>query len=175
MDQQSNYQTTQLWMWKKTGRMPLSRSLSTHAKKKHVFDGLYSASLISLYQLCDNDWIAILQERDQYSKKQNTYFKRTHKQDRWFMVHTHIKTIETLQPCNHHKIQDEKIIDPISSWILLRPHPKNVPGWNKNGNFLTWPGLNNQHFMKHIPSSIVTFLGHMDQERKNLQSTKQVK
>ena len=45
----------------------------------------------------------------------------------------------------------------------------------KNGNFLTWPGLNNQLLLKHMPPIIATSLGHIDQERKNLQSTKHVK
>ena len=40
---------------KKTGSIPMSGSLSTHAKKSPVFDRLHSASLISLGQLCDND------------------------------------------------------------------------------------------------------------------------
>ena len=44
-----------------------------------------------------------------------------------------------------------------------------------HGNFLTWRGLNNQLFLKHILPSIATALGHLDQERKNLQLTKQVK
>ena len=37
-----------------TGNTPLARSLSDHAKKSHIFDGLYSASLIYLGQMCDD-------------------------------------------------------------------------------------------------------------------------
>ena len=39
----------------RTGTIPLANSLSAHSKKAHVFDGLYSVSLISLGQLCDDD------------------------------------------------------------------------------------------------------------------------
>ena len=49
---------------KKTGSIPLSTSLSTHAKKAHIFDEIHSASLIYLIQLCDNDCIAILDKND---------------------------------------------------------------------------------------------------------------
>ena len=56
--------------------------------------------------------------------------------------------------------------------MLLQPHPKNLHEGNTNGNFLKWQGLNNQHFFYHTPPSITTALGHMDQERKYLQSTK---
>ena len=45
----------------------------------------------------------------------------------------------------------------------------------KNGNFLTWPGLNNEQLLKHLPPIISTDLGHLYQELKNLQSKKQVK
>ena len=38
----------------------IASSLSTHAKKAHIFDGLHSASLIYLVPLCDYDCISIL-------------------------------------------------------------------------------------------------------------------
>ena len=38
----------------------------------------------------------------------------------------------------------------------------------KNVNSLTWPGLNNQQLLKHLPPSIETALRHLDQERKNI-------
>ena len=44
----------------KTGIIPLSGSLSTHAKRAHIFDGLYSASRISLGLLYYEDCVAIL-------------------------------------------------------------------------------------------------------------------
>ena len=45
----------------------------------------------------------------------------------------------------------------------------------KNGNLLTWPGFKNQTLLKNLRPSIATNLGHLYQERKNLQSKKQVK
>ena len=47
-----------------TGNITLESSLSTHAKKAHIFDGLRSASLISLVQLCDDDCVAILDKNE---------------------------------------------------------------------------------------------------------------
>ena len=49
---------------KKTGSMPLSGSLITHAKRAHIFDRLQSALIISLGQLCDDDCIFILEKND---------------------------------------------------------------------------------------------------------------
>ena len=44
----------------KTRILTISRSLSTHAKKAHIFDVLHSASLISLGKICGNDCVTIL-------------------------------------------------------------------------------------------------------------------
>jgi hypothetical protein len=41
-----------------------------------------------------------------------------------------------------------------------------------NGNFVTWPGIKSLSLAKHVPKSIDSAKGHLDQERKNLPSTK---
>ena len=41
-------------------------------------------------------------------------------------------------------------------------HQENFEG-NKNTTFLTWPGLNNQQLLKHIPPIIATNVVHLDQ------------
>ena len=63
----------------KTGSIPLSRSLSTHAKKAHVFDGLQSASLISLGQLCDNGCIEKLDNNEINILKNKTLILKGHR------------------------------------------------------------------------------------------------
>jgi hypothetical protein len=42
----------------------------------------------------------------------------------------------------------------------------------KNGNFITWPGLDTASIIKHLPPSVASAKGHLNQEQKNLQSTK---
>ena len=41
----------------------------------------------------------------------------------------------------------------------------------QNGNLVTWPGLTHKLIKKYLEPSIATAKGHLDQERKNLQST----
>ena len=48
----------------RTGNIPLASSLSNHAKKAHIFDGIHSASLISLGEMCDDDCVAILDKSE---------------------------------------------------------------------------------------------------------------
>jgi hypothetical protein len=39
----------------------------------------------------------------------------------------------------------------------------------KNGNFITWPGIDSLSIDAHLPKSIASAKGHLDQERKSLQ------
>jgi hypothetical protein len=39
----------------------------------------------------------------------------------------------------------------------------------RNSNFITWPGIDYISIDKHLPKSIASAKGHLDQERKNLQ------
>ena len=159
-----------------TGILPLSRSLSTHAKKAHLFNGLHSALIISLEQLCDNDCIAILDNNEINILKDKKLILKGHrnKTDRLW----DIPISRPLRYCVHVIITRYKTKTELIQYLngccfspILRTFLKAI----KNGNFLTWPGLNNQQLLKHIFPSIASALGHLDQKRKNLQSTKQVK
>ena len=44
----------------------------------------------------------------------------------------------------------------------------------KKGNFISWPGIDNLNFKKLIKTTEPTLKGHLDQERKNVQSTKTI-
>ena len=43
-----------------------------------------------------------------------------------------------------------------------------------NGNFLTWPGIDDATIKKCLSETMNTAKGHLDQEMKNLQSTKNI-
>ena len=63
----------------RTGNTPLEISLSAHAKKVHIFDGLHSDSLISLGQLCDDDCVAILENNEINIIKGKTVILKGHR------------------------------------------------------------------------------------------------
>ena len=42
----------------------------------------------------------------------------------------------------------------------------------KKGHFKTWPGVTVDVIQRYLPKSETTMLGHLDQQRKNIQSTK---
>ena len=41
----------------------------------------------------------------------------------------------------------------------------------KNGNFITWPGIDDLNFKKLLGTTVALEKGHLDQERKGVQST----
>ena len=63
----------------KTRSIPLSGNISTHAKYAHVLDGLHSPLRIYLVELCDNDYIAILDKNDINILKNKTLILKWHR------------------------------------------------------------------------------------------------
>jgi hypothetical protein len=59
---------------------------------------------------------------------------------------------------------------------LLSERSSSRQEWKKaisNGNFMSWPGVDTLSIESHLPKrSIASAKGHLDQERKNLQSTR---
>jgi hypothetical protein len=55
---------------------------------------------------------------------------------------------------------------------LFSPVPSTLIKAIQNNHFTTWPGLTTANVRRHLPKSMATTLGHLDQERKNLRSTK---
>jgi hypothetical protein len=165
-----------------SGTLPLHHSLSTKAKTAHLLDGITNASLISIDQLCDDNCVAILDKKQiQVFKNNNRILKgdRNPTDGLWDI---------TLQ-----------ISPPSSSTLSLTLHQSNaiirkgrsktslvqylhaccvspvISTWKqaiKNGNFIMWPGINSLSIDAHLPKSIASAKGHLDQERKNLQSTR---
>ena len=79
------------------------------------------------------------------------------------MGHTHINTSEVMRYGNHHKGQDKEITNPISLCILFQPDSKNFLEGDKYWKLPQWTGLNNKKLLEHLPPSIATAIGHLDQ------------
>ena len=111
----------------KTGSIPLSIRLSTHAKKSHVFVRLNSASIISLGQLCDDECIDILDKNDiNILKKRHLFYRDTETRQMIYRTypyqdHWDIALIQSSQDTRQNRI------DP----MLIQPHSKKFPEGNK--------------------------------------------
>jgi hypothetical protein len=164
-----------------SGQLPFHSSLSTKAKTAHVLDGITNASLVSIGQLCDDNCLVV------FDKEQLRVFKN----HECILTGTRNRT---------DGLWDIPIPPPTSSPAPSRPQNQInaiirkdisktqlvqylygccgspvVTTWIKaikNGNFITWPGLDTLSIEAHLPKSIDSAKGHLDQERKNLQSTR---
>ena len=121
-------------------------------QKRHIFDGLQSASLISLGQLCDDECVAILDKNEIIVLKVKTLILKGHrnKTDAVWGIPISI-------PVAHHAmaiITKEKTKAELIQYLrgcCISPTPRTFLKAINNGNYLTWPGLNNQQLLNHPP------------------------
>lgn len=167
---------------KAVGTLPLSSELSLPAKEAHVFSEL-KHPLLSLGQLCDDDCDILLTKTKLVAKKNNNIIltgQRNHTDGLWdvpipttsSIIHNTSST--TSQNANI-IIRKDKTKMELAQWLHAScGSPKETTFLQaiKNGNFLTWPGLSTTLIKRQLPKCIATEKGHLNQERKGLQSTK---
>jgi hypothetical protein len=164
-----------------SGQLPLHHSFSMKAKTAHVLDGITNASLISIGQLCDDDCVAVLDKRViKVFKDQQCVLQgyRNPTDGLWDIALPAPSAQPT--PVASPSQQINAIIRKDLSKTQLVQYLHGCCGspvlstWNKaikNGNFITWPGIDSLS-LSSLPKSIASAKGHLDQERKNLQSTR---
>ena len=174
------------------GTLPL-RNLSAKAKEVQIFKGLKSASLISIGQLCDDGCDVHLARDKMIVKKNNDVIligPRNYQDGLWDVNLTpHQAQSSTLNVNIQQRLNQEQqykanvIIQKSQTKADLAkylhatcwsPTPSTFLRAIKNGNFITWPGLTTNLIRNHLEKSVNTALGHLDQERKNLQTTKKI-
>lgn len=160
------------------GELPL-KAISSSAKTAHVFKDLKTSSLISLGQLCDDDCSILLNKHSLHVFKNLQHILhgvRNQKDGLWDI--TIPPTIPTQVPLfanvNLQKKNYTTGSRHLFAWCMFFAGKKHLLESNKNGNFITWPGLTYSTVAKYLPSTVATAFGHLQQERQNLQSTKAV-
>jgi hypothetical protein len=166
-----------------SGQLPLHHSLSSTATKAHILDGITNSSLVSLGQLCDDNCIAVLDKKKlQVFKSNNCVLQGArNKTDGLWDISLPLPTTAQTLPAPPAKQQANAIIRKDLSKTQLVRYLHGCCGspvistWKKairNGNFITWPGIDVLSIDAHLPKSVATAKGHLNQERKNLQSTR---
>jgi hypothetical protein len=149
------------------------------AKTAYVLDGITNASLISIGQLCDNNCIAVLDKRQLKAFKNNEcILKGAHNttDGLWdISIPTPAPLSTTARMQAKHQV-NAIICKDLSKTQLVKylygccGSPV-VSTWKiaiKNGNFITWPGINTLSIDAHLPKSIASAKGHLDQEHKTI-------
>jgi hypothetical protein len=177
----------------KIGTLPLSNELSDKAKSTCVFDNL-KTPLLSLGQLCDDGCeIHLDSEKLTAFKNNKLILNGTRNEqdglwdvpipqppnlsddDGWTLVKPKRKPKSPIHQKANIIIRKDKPKLELAQWLHAScgspSHSTFIKAIEK-GNFISWPGLSTNLIKKHLPSSETTAKGHLNQERKNLQSTK---
>ena len=161
------------------GLLPLTSALSPPAKEAHLFSELKSP-LLSLGQLCDDGCDIHLSKTTLTASKNNAIILKGYRNFSDGLWDVPIPQSST--PTTHNKehkaniiIRKDKTKMELIQWLHAScgsPNASTFINAVQKGNFLTWPGLNVSLIKKHLPDCIATTKGHLNQERKGLQSTK---
>ena len=151
--------------------------LSKCAIQASIFPDLSSSSLLSIGQLCDDDCVAVFsKEKMQVLKNDNVVLEghRNFNDGLWDVPLTPIPSSAPIESMNAiiRKNQSKAKLASYYHACAFSPCPRTFATAIKNGNFLTWPGLTELKLYKHLKPTIATSMGHLDQERQGLQSTK---
>ncbi len=171
-----------------SGLLPFQQNLSTKAKTAHVLDGLTNSSLISIGQLCDDDCIAVLDKRKlQVFKNSERVLEGTRNptDGLWDIAIPLPSSSKTPTKSASWKQVPRQQLNAIIRKDLSKTELVQylygccgspvISTWKKairNGNFITWPGIDTLAIDTHLPKSIDSAKGHLNQERTNLQSTR---
>ena len=158
------------------GHIPLHPLLSKQATKAHIFKGLTNTSLISVGQLCDDECTAIFDKTTMRIVKEGMTIiegKRNITDGLWDIdvPVLPLAPIESVNAIIKRTTSHADLADYLYACCGSPPLTTFLRAI-KNGNLITWPGIREIDFRKHLTKSIGSTKGHLNQERKNLQTTK---
>ena len=154
------------------GVLPLNAFLSKIAQTGNILEGLSNSSLLSIGQLCDDNCIAV------FSKLKLKIYKnekllltgiRNWTDGLWDVVVPQFEqNINMIVRKDKTKMELAEYLHKCAFSPALSTFQKAI----RKGHFITWPGIHEINFEKHISNIVPTAKGHLDQERSNLQTTK---
>lgn len=163
------------------GHLPIP-SLSKESTKAHLLPGLQNSSLLSLGQICDDDCIIHLTKSNLYIFKDQKLLLtgyRNHRDGLWDVPLPQQPLSSSLPNSKTHsanviikKSTSKRDLAQYLHACVFSPCVRTFITAIQKGHFLSWPGLSTTLIKNHLPPSIFTTKGHMNQENKNLQSTK---
>ena len=169
----------------KTCTIPIHKEISSTAKAAYVVPNLKNSSLLSIGKLCDDNCIALFTKKNLFIFKNNNLllqgFRNT-KDGLWDVLFPKLasqsKPLQNktkIQSMNY-IIQSDKSKHDLATYLhacCFSPCLSTFTRAIQNGNFLSWPGIESINFKKLLPNTEATAKGHLEQEMKHLQTTKQ--
>jgi hypothetical protein len=153
----------------------LLTDLPPQARQDHILPGLVHNSLISAGKLCDNECSVTFTE-DQVTVSRNGKNVMHRSQDpksRLWRVNLKQRIGPEIVKCNHaHEKNNQKDLINYLHAACFSPVKSTWIKATKNGNFSSWPGLNEHTVDKHLSKSTSTAKCHLNQQRQNARTTK---
>ena len=159
-------------------------NVPTEANQAHVLPSLRHQSLLSVGQLCDHGCIVTFSKHNAEVRNHANKLVLTGARTPPGLWKTMLPVQHTTNnSCNppateavNASIETSTKEDLIAFLhaTAFSPVPSTFIKAIQRGHFATWPGLTAEAVRKHLPKSIATTLGHLDQSRKNQRSTKQM-
>ena len=152
----------------------MNDSLPRYDIQSYILPGMTNESLLSVRQLCDKGLKAIF-TKDSLKIKQGHKTvitgTRNPKDGLWDVPFPSKNSISANYIVTKDKTKYElaKYLHACAFSPSLDTFTKAI----KNGNFITWPGIEDINFKKFLGNTSATAKGHLDQERQGLQSTKE--
>ena len=151
------------------------QNVSAHASEADILPS-FKHSLLSVGQLCDDDCTAIFSKHHCtiYNKCQEPVIKgiRNHSTGLYeqCLPETNNQTNRQANATLPTKNLEEHI--KYLHQCAFSPTPRTWMQAVRKGRFKTWPGVTVEAIKRYLPKSEATTMGHLDQQRKNIQSTK---
>ena len=160
------------------GLMNLDPTLTPTAQTGHVLNDLKSSTLLSAGQLCDDNCIVVLsKDMATVQKNNNTILQgpRNYKDNLWNIQIPIASLPNTTTQVVNAIIRKDQSKRELANYLYeccLTPPLSTFRHAITKNNFITWPGMDDPYIRKYFNETINTAKGHLDQEMKNLQSTK---
>jgi hypothetical protein len=150
--------------------------LTTAASKAHVFPGMAHHSLLSVGQLCDEDYIVTFQQDTVTISNSNNSKVLSGPRDAniglWRInLKQPNKTIPDPIANNVYELRNSGALVHYLHKALFSPTKSAMLQAVKNGHLITWPGLTEDAINKHLKLTPAIAMGHMNQRRQNIRST----
>ena len=164
------------------GLLPLSNVLSDAAKTVHILPALTNYSLLSIGQLCNDNCWGLFNKKDLLLFKQTRLILRGTRNlndGLWDVLIP--STTNSLITSSRYQ-SSLNVITKLSQSnyelanffhaCLFSPAIRTLQDAIHNNHLVTWPGIDKLNFPKLIRDTTAIEMGHLNWERKNLQSTK---
>ena len=168
----------------KTCIIPIHKEISSTAKAAYIVPNLKNSSLLSIGKLCDDNCIALFTKKNLFIFKNNKLllqgFRNT-TDGLWDVLfpklasHSNRLQNKTKIESMNYIIHTDKSKHDLANYLhacCFSPCLSTFTRAIQNGNFLSWPGIEDLNFKKLLPNAEATAKGHLEQEMKHLQSTK---